>query len=467
MKKISLYIMLSLVVVGLVSCDEDFNKDVADPQSWEQEAAGNIAFTASAVPAIDLATVTDERVTICTFSAPVVEGESSITYKAMLGETVIVDVDAQGQVAKSDLQAAVITLYGRRPEQRTVAMIVRAYITVGDKSYRVSAEPVNLLVTTEAPVIESAYYVTGEIAGGWGPGSVIKFSHSGKDVYEDPIFVLTINNPQDKANFKIIPQSGKEASTEAAFWASALGTAKDGDDSLEGTIISAGAGAIQVADKGWVRITLDMMAYTYTIEPLGEMARALYVPGGYQNWTPANAPTVYTQNLDFKYDGYIYIADAGGSEFKFVNGPAWSSALNGYKEYATDASGVLVEGGSNNIKVTEGGFYRLTVDLSGAVYTYTATRTQWEIIGGATPLGWDSPTPMFLNAATNEWSVDITLTVDKFKFRANNGWDINLGGNINNLSYGGGDISVDEAGDYTITLKLDDPAAYKAVMVKR
>lgn len=465
MKKIGLYIMLAFVMAGVVSCDEDFNKDVADPQSWEQEAAGNITFTASAVPAIDLAAVTDERVTICAFSAPDVEGESSITYKAMLGGTVLVDVDAQGQVAKEDLQEAIVALYGRRPNERTVAMVVIAYVAVGDKSFRVSAGSVDLIVTPEAPVIESAYYVVGDVAGGWSKTNFVMFSHSGKDVYEDPVFVLTLNNPQDKANFKIIPKSG-EAMDD--FWPSAMGTATDQDDSLEGTILPGNPGAIQVAEKGWVRITLDMMAYTYKIEPLGEMVLSLYVPGGYQNWNPSTAPIVYCQNYDFKYDGYINVdGNSWEQGFKFVTGPDWPNGENGFKDYGTDSTGDPGNlTGSGNINVAETGFYRLTVDLSGS-YAYTATKTQWGIIGDATPGGWDSSTPMTLNAATNEWEIgNVTLNVGGFKFRANDGWAINLGGDMNNLTYDGGNISVAEAGTYSITLQLGDPKAYKVTLVK-
>ena len=52
------------------------------------------------------------------------------------------------------------------------------------------------------------------------------------------------------------------------------------------------------------------------------------------------------------------------------------------------------------------------------------------------------------------------------KFRANNGWDINLGGNLSGLTYGGDNISISEAGNYKIVLDLSNPLKYKATITK-
>ncbi|MCL1932356.1 MAG: SusF/SusE family outer membrane protein, partial [Candidatus Azobacteroides sp.] len=123
-----------------------------------------------------------------------------------------------------------------------------------------------------------------------------------------------------------------------------------------------------------------------------------------------------------------------------------------------------------NLSVSETGFYRLTVDLSKEPYTYTATATEWGLIGSATAGGWDTSTPMTLNPATGEWTVTATLVGggdNAFKFRANNGWDINLGGNANNLTYNGDNIPVASDGAYLITLKLGDASAYTYTIVKQ
>ena len=73
---------------------------------------------------------------------------------------------------------------------------------------------------------------------------------------------------------------------------------------------------------------------------------------------------------------------------------------------------------------------------------------------------------MTLNAETGEWSITTELAAGNYKFRANNKWDINLGGDLNHLTYGGDNITT-EAGTYVITLKLGDASNYHATVVKR
>jgi hypothetical protein len=65
---------------------------------------------------------------------------------------------------------------------------------------------------------------------------------------------------------------------------------------------------------------------------------------------------------------------------------------------------------------------------------------------------------MDFDPITKEWKVIVELKNGKIKFRANDGWDINLGDNGANgiLEYGGSDIVV-EAGKYEIKLKLGTP----------
>jgi hypothetical protein len=59
--------------------------------------------------------------------------------------------------------------------------------------------------------------------------------------------------------------------------------------------------------------------------------------------------------------------------------------------------------------------------------------------------------------------VTLDLVVGAIKFRANDAWDLNLGGDINALTSGGANISVTVAGNYTITL---DPWGLKATVTK-
>lgn len=106
--------------------------------------------------------------------------------------------------------------------------------------------------------------------------------------------------------------------------------------------------------------------------------------------------------------------------------------------------------------------YAITLDLSTPLaYTYRADR--WGLIGDATPGGWSDDTNMTWDAVNGRFTVTLNLTANKFKFRANDGWDYNFGGDLAALTLGGGDIQVAEAGNYTITL---NPWTRVATMTK-
>lgn len=72
---------------------------------------------------------------------------------------------------------------------------------------------------------------------------------------------------------------------------------------------------------------------------------------------------------------------------------------------------------------------------------------------------------MTFDPETQIWSVTTELSDGEFKFRANDGWDINLGGRINDLSFGGDNIII-ESGTYTITLDLSDSEQLHGSIVK-
>lgn len=132
-------------------------------------------------------------------------------------------------------------------------------------------------------------------------------------------------------------------------------------------------------------------------------------------------------------------------EFKFRANNEW--AFN----YGSTAGDHTLNHDGSNIAVATAGSYFFILDFSTPnEYTYSANR--WAVIGSATPGGWGADTFMVWDAATKSMSVTVDLTVGEFKFRANGGWDINLGGTPANLTFGGDNIAVSVAGNYTIRL---------------
>lgn len=183
----------------------------------------------------------------------------------------------------------------------------------------------------------------------------------------------------------------------------------------------------------------------------------IYVPGGYQknagysegDWSPADAPQLASVNSDKNYEGYIYFSKEG-DQYKFTQGPNWDV------NWGDNGSDGTLETNGANIVAPAAGLYKINVNLND--FLFTSVKTDWGLIGDATPGGWDTDTNMDFDPVTKEWKVIVELKNGKIKFRANDGWDINLGDNGANgiLEYGGSDIAV-EAGKYEITLKLGTP----------
>lgn len=203
--------------------------------------------------------------------------------------------------------------------------------------------------------------------------------------------------------------------------------------------------------------TMYSNAQAITITP-ANMVLYMYVPGDYQGWSPSTAPRLASTD-GANYEGYIWVPAGGSGEFKFTSAPDWNNT-----NYGGTATTIDPNGGNLNWPAGTGKFYRVIVNTS--TMTWSATEiTTWGLIGDATPGGWDSSTPMNYDPATGKWTVTTTLNgTGQFKFRANNGWDINLGGSLTNLTYGGDNIASPAAGTYTITLDLSNPPVYTATI---
>jgi len=94
----------------------------------------------------------------------------------------------------------------------------------------------------------------------------------------------------------------------------------------------------------------------------------VYVPGGYQaasgyinDWSPADAPALISENSDDVYTGLVYFANPG-SEFKFTPIRDWAQGDYG------GSNGTLTNGG-DNIVAPNSGVYEITVDLNSMTYS--------------------------------------------------------------------------------------------------
>lgn len=459
MKKLAyLSIFAGILLTGCVK--EFADKPAADPQKWEQEEFVTLpAVTAAAVEAIDLAKVEGDSVAIAVYT-PVTVAEGDLKLTVVLDDTYKYPVAEDMKVPVADLQAMVETEYGKRPTARTFSAVLNVDVVVDGQASLLTSEEFDVVLTPKAPFIASAYYLIGNM-NNWSDVDAqnFKFNHSGKDVYEDPVFTITFTAGAD-CYWKIIPQSNYDAGNA---WAEGpegvVGVAVDGDDSLEGTLVTSAPQAGKIAEEGMYKMTINMIEYSYSIQKL-EFVEYIYVPGNHQGWDPATAPALWGPNFDGVWTGFSML-DGG---FKFTHERKWAGEYKG-SDFATKSEGLS---GDNDIVASKKAFYYIKADVANSNLAVTEI-TSFGIIGPAQDGGWDVDTDMTWNAEKGAWvATNVTLKADELKFRANDGWDINVGGSLDNLIENAGNIKV-EAGTYDIELYLQrvDSNKMYAVLTKK
>ena len=201
-------------------------------------------------------------------------------------------------------------------------------------------------------------------------------------------------------------------------------------------------------------ITISVTAFTLDLPTIA-------VPGNHQGWSPSTAPKLAASGFgETDFEGYIWL----DGEYKFL-APSASGAFDwGNTDWGDDGSfsGVLVEQEEVNCQATAG-YYLVTADT--AALTYSTVLTNWGIVGAATPGGWDASTPLTYNADSKMWEGIVVLAADEFKFRANDAWTINYGGDPADMTLGGDNLSVSIAGTYLVKLNLSNPRLYSYELI--
>ena len=453
MKKYLLYSLLGVAALSATSCSEDFNEGVAAPQSWEQEAAIVLSpVVASPVASIDLATAGDSVQVFTINNATLPEGTSITNYRLEMSAenyTAEIKADDNGKIATADLQAFIENSYGKRPTEREISANVFANLMKDGQASLLGLSSINILATPVAPQISKNYYLIGAPSE-WSPTCVtMPFNHSGKDVYEDPVFSIVFPATEGEIWFAVTD----DITVEKDDWSQVFGCAEgNGNNGEEGKIKRradlSDDGSFKVVvdgDAKFIKMTLNMMEYTYKIEKLN-FQEFIYVPGNHQGWNPSTAAALQSPAYDGVYVGYTYL----NGNFKFTKERNWNAEYN-FNDF-TKKDDIFFNNDGSNINITEEGFYRVTANV--ATSELTAVKTSWGIIGPAQAGGWGEDTDMTWNAEDESWTATIELAADEFKFRANDDWGINVGGSFDDLTQDGGNLKVTEAGTYEVKLFL-------------
>lgn len=437
------------------SCSEDF-KDWADPQTNPQEDAITIpGFTATAAQAIDFASVTTDSVnTFSLSSAALPEGFTlgnariELTPQGVENATkTTVNTSLDGKGAVADLASVVESAYGKRPTARTFDAQVYVNAIKEGQAVLIDAGKINLVMTPKAPFIDAAYYLVGDMfttddVNGWNTISdKQKFKHSDKDVYEDPIFTITFETTKADQYWKIIPKANVDAGNTDASAAGVVGPKVDGEDSMTDSLTNVDAKAGKIAKAGKYKLTLNMMDYTYTFEEV-KYDPFIYFIGATDGWKSSDQKLALVDDAKGVYTGYVYVADPNGAglQFKFQRvAGSWDNQINASTFNTFSDAATPNENGNIGVNAGEGVYY---FDVNLGEGTIKATKVETMGITGQFN-GWNSDAVMTWNA--EEYCFEATnvgVTADGWKFRVNSGWDIDLGGSLNNLTAGGANITV-------------------------
>ncbi len=463
MKKTLLYSLATMASLALASCAGDYD-DWANPQANEQEASAakyGVTFAngseaegsmADEDGIINLVTVNSTDANVSGFTLQDFKVNGVAVNGTMVGNSV--------QVSASELEKLVCEQNKSRASvarDLKVETQVSINLASGDAvSITTKGETTGKFTPTATPQLdEKGYYMLGQVNGNeWDAKSPVWMNKISDGVYQ-----LKVTTTADKNWFKFYAGSNFVSEDWDSINKGALGCKENGSEDTFGYILYDGDswGELQtpvIPGAGTWIVTLDMNNLTYTVgKPV------LYMAGDANGW----ATNDYLAGEDgVHFTGFMYLNQNG---FKFCTQPEWKGTNYG-ADFNTAADAA-------NITMTEeAGYYKVDVDLESKSYVLTPITTIG-IIGSASPNGWDSDVDMTYvpyNAETKAlgyWEAkDITLASGEIKFRANDDWAINWGGDVNALTQGGDNISVD-AGTYDIKLYAWANGYAKCVMTKK
>ena len=480
MNKISILGLSAFMAFGFAACD-GYEEPNPAPQTNEQESIvkpGEVSFTESlgASDVADLRALNDaaEPLTIATVTGVIPEGYDFVVKAEISADggsnwfaVPTEAVAAEGQENTYDVNVAPDVLDGLYIENvtkdpATVSVDARyklytqtggmlGLVDVAGSQGWITGNTFELKPFGPGYIIENDYYLVlnGNVA------NAIKMDHDDSvspNRYDNAVF-STVVELAGATTWQVVPAStfaaGSLSNDPYAVW----GVKADAEPGLlSGSLVPATAEEAATAgsldDNAPYKLTVNLYDRTF------EWSMALvniYCTGTHNKNNPNDAVPMGTTDYA-NYYAYINLVGT----YRFLGQTSNKGLFWGYD---ADNAGMMIAQGPKAFPAVkafsfvEANIVKLTTKVTPV--------TSFGIIGDATPGGWDAETPMTMVAGSNgsQWECDVTLGAGEFKFRANNGWDVNLGGSIESLVQNGNNIAA-TPGNYHMVLYLDTyPAA--------
>lgn len=470
MKKYSIFLMAALAL-GFTACD-DVQDVVSIPQSNPQEtimAADGVTVAAGeslAAGSVNLQSLKDNAAKVAALNIVEVKDlPANQSVKVVMELSDVEDfsnvkvletevAENVAYVAPSVWNNAHLELYGKNPMERTSYVRYALYAVNGSTEIRLgydaetqsgvyyNASAINVTPLDPEVWIEEAYYLVlnGDKA------NAIAMTGSG-DRFDNPKF-SAMATVADGAQWQVYPQSAIDG--DAVVYGPDPETASEAGTGL-GNLVEGASGTIAVA--GDYVFSVNMEEKTYQC---AAAIKDLYVGRNGGSVVASRNPLVVTTEDYVTYQGYIYPKDGS---FRFFTAQKSTSNSYGMAADAVATSNgynyeVALEYPSKN-QITLGlpvAAMPMWATLDANALTLKAYAIEGMSIIGSVKGNWD--TDVVLTSTDNiVWTAtDVELAAGEFKFRANKAWDIDFGGTLDNIQCKGGNMVLEEAGVYDVTL---------------
>ncbi len=443
-------IFLALALAGtLAACTEDY-KEWLDPQVVPQPQTVSFGDgSVSTVGVIDFNSITADKVKVCNITAPTASDPAfTPSYTITIGDQTF-EIDADGTMSASDLQSYVIAQYGRRPVERAVPATVSMWLGNGVTTVKTATSGAfNITAIPKAPQISQNYYIVGG-PNDWGESAknkTLKFSHSGLDVYEDPVFTVIFNASEGDTWFAIGDDEACEAIANDNDWSKLFGTTKgNGNTDPSGTLdrrynLSDDGSFCVPAGGKLIKVTLNMMDYSYQIESLN-ISENYYLIGGPGEWNSSKDQKFsHSSKSVFDDPVFTYTFASTGGEMWFAFGDdeaidavgegTWNK-LFGTKGDSKDLSGSFdrrynLDGDHSFCVDGSAKFYRFSVNMMDYTYEITPLNFSEFYYEIGNESSWSAAHPLY--SAANDGKYQGYYYLDgEFKFKPNaDNWDDDL-----------------------------------------
>jgi len=398
MKYIYKIVLLSFIIIGITSCDENENFEILAPQGGiainspidgssialndtnESNPALTVSWTAATIEGTG-ATYTVEAALLGTeFAAP-----------ALIGETDATSIS----LTVKELNTLAIDVLGIEVE--TEAGIDIRVSSNGEVSQTIS------VLLTPYKVEFSEFYLVGSLTG-WDPTTSLPMTGTGFNLFE-----ITIDLA-DGDEFKFLPTN--------LDWSGDFGE----DPNNAGTLIEDGEANLGGYTAGTYKVSVDLNTFTYTVEEV-VFPTSLYVVGSIVGWDN-NAALEFNNTAENVFTIVLDLPD--GAEFKFL--PTLGSWEG---DWGNDGNnpGSLIQEGESNVSGYDAGKYLITVDYNTLSFNLQTLETL-NVVGSI--VGWDNNAAIpMAEASLGVFSVILDLPDGaEFKFLPTIGsWDGDWGAN--------------------------------------